>query len=147
MSLQRTALITIFAKNRIEAIRQTGNSPVATGMTPDSTKAYVASLLKSTITTMDTATQLPMGTINLLATSTVVKMFDCDSGCHGVQYGAKQSGGYYAYVSSKFQTVSLSLTQIVTITAIWAMRPLPAVFCSLRPALALLTIPSRAIAA
>lgn len=25
-----------------------------------------------------------------------------DPGCHGVQYGAKQGGGYYAYVSSKF---------------------------------------------
>jgi hypothetical protein len=33
---------------------------------------------------------------------TVVKMLGCDPGCHGVQYGAKQGGGYYAYVSSKF---------------------------------------------
>jgi hypothetical protein len=26
----------------------------------------------------------------------------CDAGCHGVQFGAKSGGGYYAYVSSKF---------------------------------------------
>lgn len=136
-----------FANNRIDAIRQTGNLPIATGMTPDSKKAYVASLLDSTITVIDTAAQLPIGTINLLAnydaitgavtgpvgalpiqtpvapngtsmvtantltgtillidprTDTVVNMFGCDPGCHGVQYGAKQNGGYYAYVSSKF---------------------------------------------
>lgn len=44
------------------------------------------------------------GTILLIdqRTDTVVKMFGCDPGCHGVQYGAKQGGGYYAYVSSKF---------------------------------------------
>src|SRR5262245_25596396 len=35
-------------------------------------------------------------------TDTVVAMLPCDPGCHGVQYGAKQGGGYYAYVSSKF---------------------------------------------
>ena len=136
-----------FANNRIDAIRQTGNLPIATGMTPDSKKAYVASLLDSTITVIDTAAQLPIGTINLLAnynaitgavsgpvgalpiqtpvspngksmvtantltgtitivdpvTDTVVAMLGCDPGCHGVQYGAKQGGGYYAYVSSKF---------------------------------------------
>src|SRR5215813_12237433 len=32
----------------------------------------------------------------------MVAMLGCDPGCHGVQYGAKQGGGYYAYVSSKF---------------------------------------------
>jgi len=35
-------------------------------------------------------------------TDTVVAMLACDRGCHGVQYGARQGGGYYAYVSSKF---------------------------------------------
>jgi len=35
-------------------------------------------------------------------TDTLVSMLGCDPGCHGVQYGAKQGGGYYAYVSSKF---------------------------------------------
>ena len=35
-------------------------------------------------------------------TDTIVAMLPCDPGCHGVQYGAKQGGGYYAYVASKF---------------------------------------------
>ncbi len=35
-------------------------------------------------------------------TDEIVAMLGCDPGCHGVQYGAKQGGGYYAYVSSKF---------------------------------------------
>ena len=26
----------------------------------------------------------------------------CDPGCHGANFGAKQGGGYYAYVTSKF---------------------------------------------
>jgi DNA-binding beta-propeller fold protein YncE len=128
--------------------------PIATGMTPDSKKTYVASLLDSTITVIDTQAKVVVGTINLLAnynavtgevtpdpvsgvtfvgalpiqtpvspdgknmvtantltgtitivnpvTDTVVAMLPCDPGCHGVQYGAKQGGGYYAYVSSKF---------------------------------------------
>ncbi len=35
-------------------------------------------------------------------TDTVVKTLPCDAGCHGLQFGAKQGGGYYAYVASKF---------------------------------------------
>ena len=33
---------------------------------------------------------------------TLVKILPCSAGCHGVNFGAKQGGGYYAYVSSKF---------------------------------------------
>jgi len=29
-------------------------------------------------------------------------MLPCDPGCHGANFGAKQGGGYYAYVTSKF---------------------------------------------
>lgn len=29
-------------------------------------------------------------------------MLACDPGCHGANFGAKQGGGYYAYVTSKF---------------------------------------------
>jgi len=36
------------------------------------------------------------------ATDTVVRSLPCNAGCHGVNFGAKQGGGYYAYVSSKF---------------------------------------------
>lgn len=36
------------------------------------------------------------GTITIVnpATDKVVAMLGCDPGCHGVQYGAKQGGGY-----------------------------------------------------
>ena len=143
-----------FANNSIDAILPAGALPIATGMTPDSKKTYVASLLDSTITVIDTQAKTVVGTINLLAnynavtgvvspdpvsgvtfvgalpiqtpvspngksmvtantltatmtivnpvTDTVVAMLPCDPGCHGVQYGAKVGGGYYAYVSSKF---------------------------------------------
>ena len=56
-----------FSKDRIDFIRKTGNLPIATGMTPDSKKAYVASLLDSTITVIDTATESSIGEIQLLA--------------------------------------------------------------------------------
>lgn len=144
-----------FPNNRIDAILPAGVIPIATGMMPDSSKYYVASLLDSTITVIDmvnphvirtinllddTATggtnkynaitgdiqgfvgalpiQTPVspdgtnmvtantltGTITVVNTKTdrVVAMLGCDPGCHGVQYGAKKDGGYYAYVSSKF---------------------------------------------
>lgn len=136
-----------FANNSIDAILPAGALPIATGMTPDSKKTYVASLLDSKITVIDTQAKTVVTTINLLAnydpiggaitgpvgalpiqtpvspdgksmvtantltgtitivnpvTDTVVAMLPCDPGCHGVQYGAKQGGGYYAYVSSKF---------------------------------------------
>lgn len=136
-----------FANDSIDAILPAGVLPIATGMTPDSKKTYVASLLNSTITVIDTQAKTVIKTINLLEnydpiggavtgpvgalpiqtpvspngksmvtantltgtitivdpiTDTVVAMLPCDPGCHGVQYGAKQGGGYYAYVSSKF---------------------------------------------
>ncbi|MBH0199924.1 MAG: copper oxidase [Nitrospira sp.] len=148
-----------FDRNAIYAKRPTGALPIATGMTPNSQHAYVANLLDSTITVINTDAQLPAGEIKLLekydpiggcpgfalyraipgldcsvvgalpiqtpvapdgksmvtantltgtitvvdiASNTVVKTLPCDPGCHGVQYGAKKDGGYYAYVSSKF---------------------------------------------
>ena len=44
------------------------------------------------------------GTITLVDTSTdtVVAVLPCDPGCHGANFGAKEGGGYYAYVTSKF---------------------------------------------
>jgi DNA-binding beta-propeller fold protein YncE len=143
-----------FTQDRVDAILPAGAIPIATGMTPDSKKTYVASLLDSKITVIDTQNQFVLGTINLIAnynpvtgvvvpdpvsgvafvgalpiqtpvspdgksmvtantltgtitivdptTDKVVAMLPCDPGCHGVQYGAKVGGGYYAYVSSKF---------------------------------------------
>lgn len=43
-----------------------------------------------------------MITIVDTAVDKVVAMLPCDPGCHGVNFGAKAGGGYYAYVTSKF---------------------------------------------
>jgi hypothetical protein len=67
-----------------------GALPIQTPVSPDGKNMVTANTLSGTIVV--TATQ----------TDKVVAMLGCDPGCHGVQYGAKQGGGYYAYVSSKF---------------------------------------------
>ena len=59
-------------------------------MSPDGKYVVTANTLTSTITIVDTTTDQ------------VVKMLLCDLGCHGVQFGAKKDGGYYAYVANKF---------------------------------------------
>jgi DNA-binding beta-propeller fold protein YncE len=59
-------------------------------VSPDGKYAIVANTLAAKILVIDTNTD------------TVVAKLDCDPGCHGVQFGAKKGGGYYAYVSSKF---------------------------------------------
>lgn len=67
-----------------------GALPIQTPVSPDGTNMVTANTLTGTITILNTATD------------EIVAMLPCDPGCHGVQYGAKQGGGYYAYVSSKF---------------------------------------------
>ncbi|HJR49361.1 MAG TPA: copper oxidase, partial [Nitrososphaeraceae archaeon] len=37
----------------------------------------------------------------------IVKELPCDPGCHGVNFGAKKGGGYYAYVSSTFSNEAI----------------------------------------
>jgi YVTN family beta-propeller protein len=67
-----------------------GALPIQTPVSPSGRNMVTANTLTGTITVTNTQTD------------TVVAMLGCDPGCHGVQYGAKQGGGYYAYVSSKF---------------------------------------------
>ncbi|HVK19757.1 MAG TPA: copper oxidase, partial [Actinokineospora sp.] len=133
---------------------QTGELPIATGMTPDGKKTYMADFLGATVSCISNAEdacvnggaksknksidlwgsynavagasgpfgglpiQLPVAPDNsaLLVANTmtsnitvidpktdeIVKWLPCDAGCHGINYGAKKGGGYYAYVSSKF---------------------------------------------
>ncbi|MFC7614496.1 cupredoxin domain-containing protein [Actinokineospora soli] len=133
---------------------QTGELPIATGMTPDGKKTYMADFLGATVSCISNAEdacvtggakgkykridlwssysptaggsgpfgglpiQLPVSPDNsavLVAntlssnitvidpkTDEIVKWLPCDAGCHGINYGAKKGGGYYAYVSSKF---------------------------------------------
>jgi len=76
-----------------------GGLPIQTPVSPDGKSMVTANTLTATITIIDPATD------------TLVKMLPCDAGCHGVQFGAKKGGGYYAYVASKF---SNSLTVVDT---------------------------------
>jgi len=67
-----------------------GGLPSQTPVSPDGKYAIVANTLAAKILVIDTKTDK------------VVASLACDAGCHGVQFGAKKGGGYYAYVSSKF---------------------------------------------
>ncbi|WP_228369274.1 beta-propeller fold lactonase family protein [Candidatus Nitrososphaera gargensis] len=67
-----------------------GALPIQTPVSPNGKYMVTANTLTATITIVDTATD------------EVVTMLGCDAGCHGVQFGAKNGGGYYAYVASKF---------------------------------------------
>ena len=67
-----------------------GALPIQTPVSPHGKWVITANTLTATITIIDTATD------------ELVKMLPCGAGCHGVNFGAKQGGGYYVYVSSKF---------------------------------------------
>ncbi len=68
-----------------------GNAlPIETPVSPNGQYIVTANTLTATIAIIDTET------------NTIVKTLPCDPGCHGVNFGAKEGGGYYAYVSSKF---------------------------------------------
>jgi len=67
-----------------------GALPIQTPVSPDGKFVITGNTLTGTITIIDTKTD------------TLVKMIPCDPGCHGVNFGAKKGGGYYAYVTSKF---------------------------------------------
>lgn len=66
-----------------------GVLPIQSPVSPDG-KAVVIASTGGQIVIVDTATD------------TIVKSLDCDPGCHGANFGAKQGGGYYAYVTTKF---------------------------------------------
>jgi DNA-binding beta-propeller fold protein YncE len=67
-----------------------GGFPIQTPVSPDGKFVITGNTLTGTITIIDATTD------------TLVKMIPCDPGCHGVNFGAKKGGGYYAYVTSKF---------------------------------------------
>ena len=67
-----------------------GGFPIQTPVSPDGKFVITGNTLTGTITIIDAKTD------------TLVKMIPCDPGCHGVNFGAKKGGGYYAYVTSKF---------------------------------------------
>ena len=67
-----------------------GGLPIQTPVSPDGKFVVTGNTLTGTITIIDAQTD------------TLVKSLTCDPGCHGVNFGAKAGGGYYAYVTSKF---------------------------------------------
>lgn len=67
-----------------------GGFPVQIPVSPDGKFAITGNTFGGTISIVDTATD------------TLVKLIPCDPGCHGVNFGAKKHGGYYAYITPKF---------------------------------------------
>lgn len=67
-----------------------GLLPIQTPVSPDGKYVVTANTLSASITIVDTAS------------NKVVKSLPCEPGCHGVHFGMKKGGGYYAYVASKF---------------------------------------------
>jgi YVTN family beta-propeller protein len=67
-----------------------GGLSIQIPVSPDGSSVLVANTLTNNITVIDPKTDK------------VVKYLPCDSGCHGINFGAKLGGGYYGYVSSKF---------------------------------------------
>ncbi len=67
-----------------------GGLPIQTPVSPDGKFVITGNTLTGTITIIRTSDD------------TLVASVVCDSGCHGVNFGAKDGGGYYAYVTSKF---------------------------------------------
>lgn len=66
-----------------------GVLPIQSPVSPDG-KAVVIASTGGQIVIVDTATDK------------IVKSLPCDPGCHGANFGAKEGGGYYAYVTTKF---------------------------------------------
>lgn len=67
-----------------------GLLPIQTPVSPDGKYVVTANTLSATISILDTKT------------GKVIKQLPADPGAHGVEYGFKKGGGYYAYVASKF---------------------------------------------
>jgi plastocyanin len=70
-----------------------GGLPIQVAFAPDNSGAIGANTLSSNLTVFDPKTDK------------IVTWLPCDAGCHGVNFGAKKGGGYYAYVTSKFANV------------------------------------------
>jgi YVTN family beta-propeller protein len=71
-----------------------GFLPIQNAVSPDNKALLVANAVSGTISVID------------VAKDEVVKTLPCDPGCHGVNWGAKQGGGYYAYLTSKFANLT-----------------------------------------
>lgn len=80
----------LFAANPDGIPAVIGALPIQTPVSPDGKAMVTANTLTGTLVITNTTSD------------TAIKTLACDPGCHGVNFGAKQGGGYYAYASSKF---------------------------------------------
>jgi DNA-binding beta-propeller fold protein YncE len=72
-----------------------GLTPIQTPVSPDGRYVVTANTLSQTVTITD------------VKTGRVIKALPADPGVHGVEFGCKKGGGYYAYVASKFSNALL----------------------------------------
>lgn len=72
-----------------------GILPIQTPVSPDGNYMLTANTTSNTVTVID------------VKTDRVVKTLPCDPGCHGLNFGAKKGGGYYAYLSNKFSNAMM----------------------------------------
>lgn len=70
-----------------------GGLSIQNAVAPDDSGGIIANTLSSNLTVFDPKTDKVTGWL------------PCDAGCHGVNFGAKKGGGYYAYITSKFANV------------------------------------------
>jgi len=75
-----------------------GGFSVQTPVSPDGKFVIQGNTLSGTITIIRTAKD----NNDPNTRDEIVRSIPCDPGCHGVNFGAKKGGGYYAYVTSKF---------------------------------------------
>ncbi|WP_293768410.1 copper oxidase [Sporichthya sp.] len=70
-----------------------GGLGIQIAVAPDNSGIINANTLTSNLTILDPKTDK------------IVAWLPCHAGCHGVNFGAKKGGGYYAYITSKFANV------------------------------------------
>jgi YVTN family beta-propeller protein len=70
-----------------------GGLTIQLPVSPDGEALLAANTLSQSVSVIDPAT------------NEVVMNLPCNAGCHGINFGAKQGGGYYGYVSNKFSNV------------------------------------------
>lgn len=75
-----------------------GGFSVQTPVSPDGKFVIQGNTFSGTITIIRTAKD----NNDPSTRDEIVRSVPCDPGCHGVNFGAKKGGGYYAYVTSKF---------------------------------------------
>ncbi len=82
-----------------------GGLPIQTPVSPDGRVMVTANVLLPSITIVNTRFD------------EILLQIPCDAGCHGVQFGAKAGGRYYAYVSSKFSNALIVFDPIAAVHA------------------------------